>query len=160
MQEEVSLTRLYVLRALYLGNFVMLGASVWPGILTHRGWANPLEGVGVSEWGALSLLSIVGVRYPLKMLPLVFLQFTYKLIWILAVALPRISTGAPTWYLMPMLMGVIIEPLLIPWPYVFATYVKTPGDAWGTKNRSSIPDFQRSVRSKSPTAQPDREWLE
>ncbi|MGB3630283.1 MAG: hypothetical protein WBA18_12330, partial [Terracidiphilus sp.] len=145
MHEDVSLFRLYVLRALYLGNFVMLGASVWPGILTHHGWANPLEGVGVSVWGALSLLSVVGVRYPLKMLPLIFLQFTYKLIWVLAVALPRISTGAPTWYMKPMLMGVIIEPLLIPWPYVFAAFVKTPGDGWRIRARSSVPGLEQSV---------------
>ncbi|MFZ1938399.1 MAG: hypothetical protein ACLPZY_09585 [Terracidiphilus sp.] len=156
MHEDVSLFRLYVLRALYLGNFVMLGASVWPGILTHHGWANPLEGVGVSVWGALSLLSVVGVRYPLKMLPLIFLQFTYKLIWVLAVALPRISTGAPTWYMKPMLMGVIIEPLLIPWPYVFAAFVKTPGDGWRIRARSSVPGLEQSVGSKSPTASPHR----
>lgn len=149
MHEGVSLFRLYVLRALYLGNFVLLGASVWPGILTHHGWANPLEGVGVSAWGALSLLSIVGIRYPLKMLPLVFLQFTYKLIWVLAVALPRISTGAPTWYMTPMLMGVIIEPILIPWPYVFAAYVQTRGDAWRVRTRRSISAPSRSMDSQS-----------
>jgi hypothetical protein len=130
MPDDVSLIRLYLLRALYLGNFLMLGLSVWPGILTHKGWANPLEGVGIAVWGALSLLSILGVRYPLKMLPLLFVQFTYKLIWVLAVALPRLSSGAPTWYMKPMLVGAIIEPLLIPWGYVFATYVRNPGDRW------------------------------
>lgn len=130
MPDDVSLIRLYLLRALYLGNFLMLGLSVWPGILTHKGWANPLEGVGIAVWGALSLLSIIGVRYPLKMLPLLFVQFTYKLIWVLAVALPRLSSGAPTWYMKPMLIGAIIEPLLIPWGYVFATYIRNPGDRW------------------------------
>jgi hypothetical protein len=110
MPEDVSLFRLYLLRALYLGDFLLHGLSVWPGILTHHGWANPLEGVGVAFWGALSLLSALGVRYPLKMLPLIFLQFTYKLIWVLAVAVPRLSTGAPTWYMKPMLIGAIIEP--------------------------------------------------
>jgi hypothetical protein len=34
--------------------------------------------VGVGFWGTLNLLCIIGVRYPLKMLPLIFLQFTYK----------------------------------------------------------------------------------
>ena len=135
MTGDVSLFRLYLLRALYLGNFVMLGLSVWPGILRRNGWANPLEGVAVCAWGALSLLSLIGVRYPLQMLPLLLLQFTYKLIWILAVALPRISTGAPTWYLKPMLLGAIIEPLLIPWPWVFANYIRKPGDPW--RNRAS-----------------------
>jgi hypothetical protein len=137
MPEDVSLFRLYLLRALYLGNFVMLGLATWPGIVRHNAWANPLEGVGVAAWGALSLLSIIGVRYPLKMLPLLFVQFTYKLIWVLAVALPRISIGAPTWYMKPMLIGAVIEPLLIPWRYVFATYIRTPGDRW--RNRTSQP---------------------
>jgi hypothetical protein len=140
MHDDVSLFRLYLLRALYLGNFLLLGAPVWRGILTHHGWAawaNPLEGVAVAFWGALSLLSILGVRYPLKMLPLIFLQFTYKLIWVLAVAIPRLSTGAPTWYLKPMLMGAIFEPLLIPWPYVFATFVKKHGDRWRSGSKLS-----------------------
>lgn len=130
MPGDVSLFRLYLLRALYLGNFLMLGLSVWPGILKHQSWANPLEGVGISVWGALSLLSLIGIRYPLKMLPLLFVQFTYKLIWILAVALPRLSSGAPTWYMKPMLIGAIVEPLLMPWPYVIANYLRKPGDRW------------------------------
>jgi hypothetical protein len=149
MHEDVSLFRLYLLRAAYLGNFVMLGLSVWPGILSHNGWANPLEGVAVGFWGALSLLCIIGVRYPLKMLPLIFLQFTYKLIWVLAVALPRVSTGAPTWYMKPMLMGVIFDPILIPWPYVFATYIRTAGDRW--RNRPLAP--RDTVAVTTPNAQ-------
>jgi hypothetical protein len=139
MPEDVSLFRLYLLRALYLGDFLLLGIAVWPGILTHHGWANPLEGVGMAFWGALSLLSVLGVRYPLKILPLIFLQFTYKVIWVLAVALPRLPTGAPTWYMKPMLMGAIIEPLLIPWPYVFATFVKKRGDRWRSGTSDSVP---------------------
>jgi hypothetical protein len=59
--------------------------------------------VGVGFWGTLNLLCIIGVRYPLKMLPLIFLQFTYR---VLAVALPRVSTVSPTRYMKLMLMGV------------------------------------------------------
>ncbi len=137
MREDVSLFRLYLLRALYLGDFILLGLSVWPGIVTHRGWANPLEGVGVAVWGALSLLALIGVRYPLKMLPLLFLQFSYKIIWVLAVAVPRIHTGAPTWYMKPMLVGAIVEPLLMPWGYIWRAYIRQPGDRW--RNRASQP---------------------
>jgi hypothetical protein len=148
MHEDVSLFRLHLLRALYLGNFLMLGLSVWPGILTHSGWANPLEGVAVAFWGALSLLCIVGVRYPLKMLPLVFLQFTYKLIWLLAVALPRLSTGAPTWYMKPMLLGALVEPLLIPWPYVLANYVRNRGDRWRDRSLTETGTVRDGVQAQ------------
>lgn len=148
MPEDVSLFRLYLLRALYLGNFVMLGLSVWPGILTHTGWANPLEGVAVAFWGALSVLCIIGVRYPLKMLPLIFLQFTYKLIWVLAVALPRLSSGAPTWYMKPMLMGVLMEPIFIPWPYVFATYLRKAGDRWRSRSLPAPDPIARDYQTQ------------
>lgn len=139
MNKDVSLFRLYLLRALYLANFIMLGAAVWPGILKRNAWQNPLEGVGVAAWGALSLLSIIGVRYPLRMLPLFFVQFTYKIIWVVAVALPRISTGAPTWYMKPMLIGAIIEPLLMPWGYIVAQYIKQPGDRWRRRSSGAEP---------------------
>jgi hypothetical protein len=39
----------------------MIGLSVWPGILGHSDWADPLEGVAVAFWGALSLHCIIGV---------------------------------------------------------------------------------------------------
>lgn len=28
------------------------------------------------------------------------------------------------------LMGVVLVPLIIPWPYFWANYVKAPGDRW------------------------------
>jgi hypothetical protein len=33
--------------------------------------------------------------------------------------------------------GAIVDLVVIPWPYVFVTYVKKPGDRWG---RRSAPD--------------------
>jgi len=29
-----------------------------------------------------------------------------------------------------MVMGVVLVPLVVPWPYVVAHYVKKPGDRW------------------------------
>jgi len=29
------------------------------------------------------------------------------------------------------LMGIVLCPIVIPWPYVLANYVKKPGDKWG-----------------------------
>ena len=37
MSEQVSMFRLYLMRLLYLLNFVMLGLSVWPEIINHSG---------------------------------------------------------------------------------------------------------------------------
>ena len=74
MSKEVSTFRLYLMRALYLLNFVLLGLDVWPEVLRHQGAWDPLKGVAFSFWAALSALSGLGVRYPVKMLPLLLLQ--------------------------------------------------------------------------------------
>ena len=88
MSEETSMFRLYLMRLLYLLNFVMLGLSVWPEIINHAGAWDSVKGVAFSFWAALSVLSGLGLRYPVKMLPLLLLQLLYKAIWVIAVALP------------------------------------------------------------------------
>jgi hypothetical protein len=35
MSENVSLFRLYLMRFIYLADFVVLGLSVWPGLIKH-----------------------------------------------------------------------------------------------------------------------------
>jgi hypothetical protein len=38
------------------------------------------NGVGASFFGALTLLSLLGVRYPVRMMPLLIFELTWKLI--------------------------------------------------------------------------------
>lgn len=132
---EVSLVRLYLMRALYLANFLLLGMSVWPGLIDHHGkpW-DPMHGIAFSFWAALSALSVLGIRYPLQMLPLMLMQLFYKSVWILAVGLPLRSAGpldpvaADLWSVC--FGGIIVDLIVIPWPYVLGNYVKKPGDRW------------------------------
>ena len=130
MSEEVSTLRLYVMRLLYLLNFVFLSFSVWPEIINHAGAWDPVKGVAFSFWAALSALSVLGVRYPLKMLPLLLLQLLYKSIWVLAVALPQWSVVRSTDLTKVMSRGALVDLIVIPWPYVLAHYVKMRGDRW------------------------------
>jgi hypothetical protein len=135
MKEEVSLVRLYLMRTLFLLNFVMLATSAWPGLINHGGrpW-DPVRGVAVSCWATLSTLSALGIRYPLKMVPLLLFQLFYKTIWVLAIGLPMKSAGL----LDPVAAeifsvcskGLVVDLIVIPWPYVIAHYVKEPGDRW------------------------------
>lgn len=85
---EVSTFRLYLLRAAYLLFAVGLGSTIWPQILHHpTPW--PLwHGVGCSLLAAVSALWLLGLRYPLKMLPLFLFELAWKAIWLIAVALP------------------------------------------------------------------------
>ena len=131
MSEEISTLRLYLMRVVYLGNFVMLGFKVWPTIIhPDKPW-DPLRGVAFSFWAALSIVSVLGIRYPLAMLPLLVLQLFYKSIWLIAVAVPLRSTGRSTELTNIFVMGAIADLIVIPWPYVLAHYVKKRGDRWG-----------------------------
>jgi hypothetical protein len=130
MSEETSTFRLYFMRLLYLFNFVFLSLQVWPVIINHVGAWDPLKGVAFSFWAALAALAGLGLRYPLKMLPLLLLQLLYKSIWVIAVALPLWSTFRSIELTGVMYMGAVVDLIVIPWPYVLANYVKKPGDRW------------------------------
>ncbi len=130
MPGEVSTLRLYVMRFVYLLNFVLLGSDVWPELVRHQGAWDPLKGVAYSFWAALSLLSVLGLRYPLKMLPLLLLQLLYKAVWLIAVALPMWSAVRSTDLTRAMVIGVVVDVIGIPWAYVVTTYVKERGDRW------------------------------
>lgn len=126
----VSLTRLYVLRAMYLLNLVLLGSDVWPGIILSAKVWDPTPGVAISFWAALSALSCLGLRYPLAMLPLLFLQLFYKVVWLLAVARPLHFAGSAKEMTIVFIVGLVLDVIVIPWPYVWSQFVKARGDRW------------------------------
>ena len=117
---------------LYLLLLVMLGSDVWPELLHPSALIPPLEGVAYSFWGALSLLGLLGIRYPLKMIPLVLVQFCYKLIWVLAVFLPLRSAALPVsaGLTRAMIGGLAVDLVVIPWSFVLAHYLRAPGEPW------------------------------
>jgi hypothetical protein len=123
-REDVSTVRLYLMRALYLLNLLLVGSSVWPQLIQPSHSVPLMEGVALSFYAALSALSALGLRYPLRMVPLLFLQLVYKSVWLLAVAAPLASAGALTeevaGAVRPFVIGVLLDVLVIPWPYVVA----------------------------------------
>lgn len=130
---EVSTFRLYLLRAIYLLISVGLAFTIWPQIINHPTPWSLWHGVGCSLLGAVSVLAFLGIRYPIKMLPLLFFEMIWKSIWLIAVALPLWSTDKMDAENLEtaqnFIMGIIV-PLVIPWSYVWKHYVKMPGDRW------------------------------
>ena len=128
----MSTWRLYLLRVLYLLLVLMLESDVWPNLVHPSAPIPALEGVAYSFWGALSVLGLLGIRYPLKMMPLVMTQFCYKLIWVLAVFVPLRSAGLPVSEGLEraMIGGLLVDLVVIPWPYVIAHYLRAPGEPW------------------------------
>ena len=130
-----------MLRAMYLLILVGQGTIQWP-VLIQSGAVVPFwRGVGGAMLGALALLCALGVRYPLTMLPLMFFELAWKLIWVLAILLPKWLAGqidlataesAPS-----ILLGVIV-PIIMPWPYVMEHYVRRAGDSWRWSARPNL----------------------
>jgi hypothetical protein len=129
----VPLWRLYAMRGVYLLLAALMGTQIWPLVFYHRPW-ELMHGVAVAMLAAITALALLGLRYPLKMLPLLFVETAWKSIWLLSVALPIWRSGHPfdsntAETVKACLMGVIF-PLVIPWGYVFKHYVSAPGDRW------------------------------
>jgi len=131
---ELPLYRLYLLRVAYLMLGVWQGSRTWPAILHHAQPWDFWHGVGMSFFGALTLLCVLGVRYPARMMPLLVFELTWKLIWVLAVWLPPYlghTLDADTADSFPGIFpGVVVVPLVLPWGYLWTTYVTAPGDRW------------------------------
>jgi hypothetical protein len=129
----VSLLRLYLLRALYALIALGLAFHIWPSVIHHATIWPFWHGVAASLLATICVLAFLGIRYPLKMMPLLFFEMTWKAIWLIFVALPLWlshqvdSDTLQTAY--ECLMGVIV-PILLPWGYVFRTYMTAPGDRW------------------------------
>lgn len=129
--DDVSLARLYVLRAAYLLLVIGLGAMIAPSLLRHDPMA---RGVIPSLLGGVWLLAFLGLRYPLRMLPLLMFELAWKTVWLISYGLPQWSAGQmpPTFAedLQAIVAGVILMPIVIPWGYVWRQYVLQPGDRW------------------------------
>lgn len=129
--QEVSLVRIYVLRATYLLLVIGLGGMIVPDVVSH-----PVISRGVipSLLGAVWVLAFVGLKYPLEMLPLLLFEFAWKTLWMVAYGLPQWSTGQfpPTFVedSFNIGLGVILMPIVIPWGYVYRHYVKRTGARW------------------------------
>ncbi|WP_156280124.1 hypothetical protein [Paenibacillus sp. NEAU-GSW1] len=134
---EVSLLRLYLLRGLYL--FVVVGLILvqWPEIIDKiihpdKSW-ELMDGVVACMLASFSLLCILGIRYPLQMIPILLWEMIWKLLWLLIVVLPLGISGQIDDETMENAISsslVFIFPFIIPWRYVFANYVKKLGDRW------------------------------
>jgi hypothetical protein len=133
---DVPLWRLYLLRLGYLIIAVGLSVEIWPVILQHKPQWEIMHGVASCMLGAMAVMAVmavIGLRYPLRMLPILLFEMAWKSIWLIAVALPLWQAGrvdaATAETIKACLMGVIF-PFIIPWRYVWTHFVAKAGDRW------------------------------
>ena len=130
---EVSLFRLYTLRAAYFVMAAGLGAFIWPAVIHHTSEFAIRRGIQIALLAGLGAVAALGLRYPVQMLPVLLFEFIWKAIYLIAFALPLWSAHqinrATAEDIKSVLMVVLLLPL-VPWPYVFSHYVLKPGDRW------------------------------
>lgn len=116
----------YLLRVLYLLIFAVVGRDSWS-VLLEGTVANDMEGVVWSLWAAYGVVAAIGLLRPLAMLPVVFLEILYKVIWLGFFAYPAWASGSLIGSGYEELTGVFIWVLLpivaVPWGYSFRTYI-------------------------------------
>jgi len=130
-EHELSLLRLYIMRAIYFLIAFAEGSQVVPALFSHEPTA---RGVIPSLLGGLCLLCVLGLKYPKQMIPLLLFEMAWKYIWFFAFGLPQYLSGQlpPTFGddFPSITFGVVIMPFVIPWGYVWRHYVKEVGDRW------------------------------
>ena len=122
-----------MLRVGYLVLAVGLAARKWPLIINHDGPWPLWEGIETCMLVALSLLFFLGLRYPIKMLPILLFEIAWKVIWLTVIAVPLLTTGQvdqPTLNVFYAVLWVVIPLAVLPWRYVIRQYVIKQGDPW------------------------------
>jgi len=132
--DELPLYRLYLLRAMYLLIGLAEGMQIWPAIVHHAHVWDFWHGVGMSFLGGLTLLCLLGLRYPVRMMPLLIFELTWKVIWILAAWLPLYLAHqldpVTADQAFAIFLGPVLVPIVLPWGYIWKNYVIAPGDRW------------------------------
>jgi hypothetical protein len=126
---------LWQLNLLRVGYFVMgVGLVVfkWPLIFTDKPWGLA-EGTVQFLLVGMSVLALLGLRYPVRMLPILLFEVAWKLLWLGVVVLPLWlddKVDGATLEQVGKVLWVVIVIAVIPWRRVVALYVLAPGEPW------------------------------
>ncbi|MBP6362751.1 MAG: hypothetical protein KA233_01130 [Novosphingobium sp.] len=132
----VPFWKITLLRIMFFLQAAVMGGLVWYQILFNSAGWDWAIGLSKSMLGALALLSLLGLRYPLQMLPLMIYELVWKTVWIMAIAFPAWLNNRMTADIEGLFydcIGVTIVYLAIPWRYVFARFFAQPSEAWWKK---------------------------
>jgi hypothetical protein len=128
----LSPARLNVMRAGYLLMGVGLAIVKWP-LLPHAASMPFYAGVTLCLLTAMSLLALLGLRHPVKLLPLLLFESLWKFLWLSLVALPKAITGSLDAVTTENVINcslIVVIIAVTPWRYVWRTLVRARGDRW------------------------------
>lgn len=133
--EHPPILTLRQVNLLRLGYLVMGGGLAvykWPLLFDHEPWSLA-EGTVECLLVGMSLLALLGLRHPVRMLPILLFEVTWKLIWLGVVALPLWLDGtidAATSEQVVKVLWVVIVIAVIPWRHVLGSWATAAGDPW------------------------------
>ena len=147
---------------------VGLAVIKWPLLFSHQPWGLA-EGTKECPLIAMSVLALLGsIRYPLRMLPILLFEVSWKLLRLAVVALPlwsdnqlvgatRTQAGAVLW--------VVVIIAVIPWRHVLAQYLLAPGEPGAAAGRRLPADVSAdhavgSTKGVAPRSSDDRPTLQ
>jgi hypothetical protein len=127
--------RVNVMRIGYAVMGVGIAFLKWPLFVQNGGLgALPVyEGVVAALLTSMGLLALLGLRYPLQLLPLLVLETLWKLIWLAAVGVPALMAGDMSDQMSTVFGSVMLVVLILavtPWDYAWKRYVRAPGAPW------------------------------
>lgn len=114
-----------------------LAVFKWPAYVTHDGPWPLWEGVTQTILVAMSVLAFLGLKYPVKMLPILLFESLWKLTWLAVIALPQLTgdgLDAATTEVFTTVLWVVVILAVIPWGYLARQYLAAPGDRWRSKS--------------------------
>jgi hypothetical protein len=130
---ELPLWRLNLMRVGYAVMGVGLAVVRWPDVIAYDRSTPLYDGIVAVLLTAMSLLAFLGLRYPVRLLPILLFECLWKLIWLSVVALPAVVAGDVDEAMSDVIFScsfVVIILAVTPWGYVWRHYVTAKGDAW------------------------------
>jgi hypothetical protein len=125
----VALWRINAMRFVFLLMALIMGSVVWQQLLFESADWPVARGLSKSMLAALALMALLGVRYPMQMLPLMLYEIAWKTVWIILIAGRAWLAGkwnADIESLFIDCIGIIIAYFIVPWRYVWAKYFAQP----------------------------------
>lgn len=131
--DELSLTRLNLMRVGYAFMGIGLAVAKWPLLVSHPDPWPLFEGVVTCILTAMSLLALFGLRHPVRLLPILLFESGWKLLWLSLVAAPQLPAGdmdAATREVTVNCLLVVVILAVVPWRFVWRQYVAAEGARW------------------------------
>jgi hypothetical protein len=129
----LPLHRLYLLRFGYA--FMALGLVVtkWPLMVQPPASWSVAQSVVDTMLVAMSMLALLGLRHPLRMLPVLVFESLWKVLWLGVVALPAARAGDMDSAVSDVVVAcsfVVVVIAVVPWRFVWREYVAGRGERW------------------------------